>query len=101
MPELYRFHVMIGKKRSTVSLPKYLLVMFALRQEYDLTNKKKLHKEIREWCQQTLIDSYYDEHAIYFSQFLHQRMTEIVLDKILSKKFDDLFLNDEYEKIEF
>lgn len=103
MPDLYRFHVQIGenKKRSTVSLPKYLLVLFSLNKGYNLQDKKVLHKQIRLWCEQTLRDSCYDEYAIHYSQFLQKMMTEELLDKKLSDKYGELFVNEEYEKIGF
>lgn len=102
MREIYRFHVMLGKKkRSTISLPKYLLVIFALKQGYDLLDQKTLHKQIRIWCQETLVEWNYNEHAINFSQFLQKKMVESILDNNLSKKYDKLFLDDVYEGIEF
>lgn len=102
MSELFRFHVMLGeKKRSTISLPKYLLTMFALKQGYDLSDQKALHKQIRVWCQETLIAGDYTESAINFSQYLQRRMTENILDKNLSKKYDELFLDDTWENIVF
>lgn len=101
MSERYRFHVMLGEKRSTVSLPKYLLVLLSLAHEYDLHDQKKLHAQIREWCQKTLIDWNYNESAIQFSQFLQQKIIEEIMDKSLSKKYDSLFLNNQYEKIGF
>ena len=102
MSDLYRFHVMLGdKKRSTISLPKYLLTMFALKQGYDLKDQKSLHKQIRDWCQKTLIEWDYNEHAIHFSQFLKEKIIEEIMDKDLSKKYWELFSNDAYEKIKF
>ena len=102
MSELFRFHVMLGeKKRTTISLPKYLLTMFALKQGYDLNNQKSLHKQIRAWCQETLIKWDYNGHAINFSQFLQKKIVETILDNNLSKKYGNLFLDDSYEKIKF
>lgn len=102
MSELFRFHVMLGKKkRTTISLPKYLLTMFALKQGYDLNDQKSLHKHIRTWCQKTLIEWDYNEHAINFSQFLHRKIVETILDNNLSKEYQKLFLDDAYEKIKF
>lgn len=102
MPDLYRFHVQIGtKKRSTVSLPKYLLIMLALHKGFDLKDKKTLHKLVRLWCEETLHNYDYDEHAINYSQFLQKIITEEIMDKNLSEKYGDLFVNDEYLKIKF
>jgi hypothetical protein len=101
MSKRYRFHVMLGEKRSTISLPKHLLVLLALKRGYDLQNRKTLHTQIREWCQKTLIDWDYNESAIHFSQFLQQKIVEELLDKKLSEKYDSLFLNNEYDKIGF
>lgn len=102
MSDLCRFHVQIGTtKRSTVSLPRYLLIMFSIKNDFDLLDQKGLHKKIRDWCQQTLYESHYDEYAINYSQFLQNRMTEEIMDKEISTKYSDLFTNDNYDKIKF
>ena len=75
--------------------------MFALKQGYDLMDQKALHKQIRVWCQETLIAGDYNEYAVNFSQYLQRRMTESILDKSLSAKYDGLFLDEVYEKITF
>ncbi len=99
---IYRFHVTIGeKKRSTVSFPKYLLTMFSLKQGWNLDNQKDLHQRIRVWCNETLKEWNYDEHAINYSQFLQEKMVESIMDKKLSSLYDDLFKDDFYSRIRF
>lgn len=67
--------------------PKYLLVFFSLKKGYDLKDKKALHTQIRRWCEETLRDYYYDEHAVHITpSFCKKMMTEEVLEKKLSKR---------------
>lgn len=98
----YRFHVNVGEtKRTTVSFPKYLLTMFALKQGWTLEDGKALHRKIRIWCNKELLEGGYNDHAINYSQFLQKKMVESLLDKNLSKAYYDLFLHEQYEGIKF
>ena len=102
MSETYRFHVIIGeKKRSTVSFPKYLLTMFALKKGWELDNQKILHQKIRVWCDEALKEGHYNESAINYSQFLQRRIIEEIMDKHLSNLYENLFYDDFYSQIKF
>lgn len=102
MSNTYRFHVTLGEsKRSTVSLPKFLLVLFSLKQGWPLDDQKTLHRNVRLWCNETLQEYDYNEHAINYSQFLQQQMVETLVDKKISKAYDGLFPDDDYQNIKF
>lgn len=97
----YRFHVQAGQRRTTLSIPKYLLTLFSLKQGFDLTDQETLHKEIRQWCQDLLDKWEMNERDGHFSKIIQKKMIEYLVDDKLSEQYGELILNNEYGKIEF
>jgi len=79
------FHVMLGKRRTTVSLDKILSELLSLKLG-TVPNREDAHSAIRLYLQQKL-DEAKDPGRAYMSQWLAGEALLDLVDKELSKKY--------------
>ncbi len=85
-----RYHVVIGGKRTTVSLDTILSAYLAIKLG-TVPETKEAHQQIRLKLQ-TWLDESDDPGRIRVSQWLTGRAVELIADKVLSAKYDEWVL---------
>ena len=108
----YRFHIVLPtnynskgakKTRTTVSFPKYLLVLLCLKKGVNLKkeNKNELHKFVRNWIKKTISKHKITINCTGLSMFLQRELiVEVLMAPEITKKLNNLDTQT-YEKIEF
>jgi len=88
---MQRYHVYLGKKRTTVSLSERLSQLMALKLELE-PETKEAHTGIREWLQDRLGENN-DPGRIAVSQWLQDEAVLYLLDNKLSNKYSEWILS--------
>ncbi|BCO08784.1 hypothetical protein GF1_11600 [Desulfolithobacter dissulfuricans] len=87
------YHVKIGARRTTVSLPKILSTLLAIK-----LNRKPKTKEaaqaVRSWLQQA-IDKENDPGMVYVSSVLQEEAILFIADKSLSDRYLEFLWEDD------
>ena len=83
MPNVY--HVMVGDKRTTVSLHETLAAFLAIKLKQE-PNTLEAHTAIRVWLQDKL-DEFDDPGRVDVSQWLQGEAIELISDRYLSKGY--------------
>ena len=87
-----RYHVRLGPKRTTVSLPDTLAGLLAVKLN-QRPETKEAHRAICSWLQQTL-DDLNDPGRSSVSRWLQSEATLFITDKMLSKKYLNMMFSD-------
>jgi hypothetical protein len=89
---MQRYHVYLGDKRTTVSLSDKLAAFLALKLHLE-PETNEAHTSIREWLQARL-DEDNDPGRYRISQWLQGVVMEHLVDKKLSKQYDDWIIGE-------
>jgi hypothetical protein len=80
-----RFHVILGSRRTTISVDKTLSILMSL--ELGLQpNTPAAHLALRLWLQ-ALLDRNSDPHQIHVSQWLQAKIAEALISPALKEKY--------------
>lgn len=86
------YHVMLGKRRTTVCVDTILSVLLSLHLGL-IPGTEETHSAIRIWMQKR-IDKVNDPGRIRVSQWLQREIIEELIPKELAEKYGDWLLND-------
>lgn len=87
-----RYHVQLGARRTTVTLPPPLTALLALKLG-QAPHQPTAHTCIRQWLQQQLNDSP-DPGRCRVSQWLQEQAVFAIADKQLSERYTDWLLDE-------
>jgi len=87
---MIRYHVRLGKVRTTVSLTGVLSELLALKLGVT-PGTSEAHGAVKEWLQ-TQLDAHSDPGRVQVSQWLADQAVLAVVDNILSRKYDEWVL---------
>ncbi|WP_456473576.1 hypothetical protein [Desulfolithobacter sp.] len=87
------YHVEIGARRTTVSLPNILTDLLAIKLD-QRPRTKEAAQAVRSWLQQTL-DKENDPGMVYASRCLQEDAILFIADKNLSELYLDILLEDD------
>lgn len=94
-----RIHLFRDKRkthRTTVSIEDYLYELLAIRLGH-APDSKEARVAVTEWLQNKLFEPYiYDKKRIRVSQFLKKKVVFELMDKKLSKEYDDWKFKDDF-----
>lgn len=85
-----RFHVRLGKKRTTVLVDTYLSTLLCLKLGFDPKSPPS-HNALCHWLQAKL-DHAADPKRIHVSQWLREQVVFQLLDTRVSKQYDEWIL---------
>lgn len=85
-----RYHVRLGKKRTTLSLSPLLSTLLALKLGF-LPDSREAHSGVRAWLQDCL-DHADDPGRVYVSQWIQDQAVLFLVDNILSHQYDQWLL---------
>lgn len=84
-----RFHILFGKKRTTISVDSILSEMMAIKLGA-IPNSEEAHRLLREWLQEKLPEKLgVSKGRKDASQWARRHLIEEISDKSLSKKWVD------------
>lgn len=86
-----RYHLNLGRKRTTVSVSDTLSQLMALKLKLE-PETKEAHTGIREWLQDRL-DEHNDPGRIAVSQWLQDEAVLFLVDTKLSEKYSEWILS--------
>ena len=83
------YHVLLGKRRTTVSLDQIISILLSLKLDHD-PGTEDAHAAVRAYLQEKL-DVKNDPHWTSVSQWLRKEVVLDLLDKKLSAKYETWF----------
>jgi hypothetical protein len=89
--EMARYHVYLGKKRTTVTMADQIDILMALKLGQS-PGTRQAHGAVRRWLQDKL-DKANDPGRVLVSQWLQREAVLFLVDTNLSKKYDDWILS--------
>ena len=85
-----RYHVRLGKKRTTLNLSPLLSTLLALKLGF-LPDSREAHSGVRAWLQGCL-DRADDPGRVYVSQWIQDHVVLFIVDNNLSTQYDQWLL---------